>query len=113
MRQSLLIWIILATLLPVLAQAKRVPPPKLEPVLHQGVRYTSHDGTDTPRRQCVQALDIKTGKVLWDATVFRTFMFPFVEECLQVAFIKRMFVDEGRLIVVAENGRAYRLDLST
>ena len=113
MHQFLVTWIALTTLLPELAHAKRTPAPKTESVLYGGICYTSHAGTDTPRRQCVRATDIKTGKVLWDATVFYTFIFPFVEECRRLVFVKRMFIDGGSLIVVAENDRAYRVNLSS
>jgi hypothetical protein len=111
--QLLVISIALTIFLPAVALAKRTPAPKVEPVLNRGICYTSHDGADTPRRQCVRASEIKTGKVLWDATVFRTFLCPFVEECRRLVFIERMFIADGSLIVIAENKRAYRVNLNT
>lgn len=100
----------LAVLAPAAAYAKRGPKPKVDPVDYQGVRYMPHgDG----RTQYVQASDIKTGKTLWDVAVFSTTIIPLLEEDVQWVFIKQMFIDDARLIVVAEDDRAYTLDLKT
>lgn len=110
MRPLFVILIFLAVLAPAVALAKRGPKPKVDPVDYQGIRYTPHgDG----RAQCVRAMDIKTGKTLWDVAVFSTIIIPLLEEDVQWVFIKRMFVDDARLIVVAEDDRAYALDLKT
>ena len=77
---------------------------------HEGIRYTAHGDN---WHQCVQALEIKTGKVLWDVTVFHNIIVPLMEEDNQWVFIKRMYIDENKLIVVAEDGRAYRVELKT
>jgi len=110
MRQLVVILIFLAVLVPDLAYAKRGPKPKVDPVDYQGIRYISH--TDK-RHHCVRASDIQTGKTLWDVTVYSTFIIPLMEEDVQWVFIKRMFIDGDRLIVVAEDDRAYGLDLKT
>jgi outer membrane protein assembly factor BamB len=110
MRPFFVILVFLAVLVPAVAHAKRGPKPKVDPVDYQGVRYTPHgDG----RTQYVQALDIKTGKPLWDVAVFSTTIIPLLEEDVQWVFIKQMFIDDARLIVVAEDDRAYSLDLKT
>ena len=97
-------------MLPALAHAKRGPKPKVEPVEHEGIRYTAHGDN---KQQCVRALEIKTGKVLWDVTVFHNIIIPLMEEDVQWVFIKRMYIDENKLIVVAEDDRAYGVDLKT
>lgn len=110
MRPFFILLSCLAVLLPAVAHAKRGPRPKVDPVEWQGVRYTPHgDG----RTEHVQAVDLKTGKTLWDVAVFSTPIIPRLEEDVQWVFIKRMFVDDARLIVVAEDDRAFGLDLKT
>jgi outer membrane protein assembly factor BamB len=110
MRPFFVILVFLAVLVPAVAHAKRGPKPKVDPVDYQGVRYTPHgDG----RTQYVQALDIKTGKLLWDVAVFSTTIIPLLEEDVQWVFIKQMFIDDAKLIVVAEDDRAYSLELKT
>jgi hypothetical protein len=110
MRQFIAILIFAVLLIPSLASAKRGPQPRVDPVDYQGVRYTAHvEG----RRHCVQASDIKTGKMLWDVTVYRTFIVPFMEEDVQWVFIKQMFIADGKLIVVAEDERGYSVDLQS
>ena len=108
MRRLIDILIFAVVLIPSVASGKRGPAPKVDPVEYQGVRYTPHgDG----RKQYVQASDIKTGKTLWDVTVFHTLIIPLLEEDVQWVFIKQMFVADGKLIAVAEDGRAYGIDV--
>jgi len=111
MRYHLTMLILLAVLVPSIAQAKRKAPPKIEPVVYEGVRYVSPN--DDGRRAYVQAWDTTTNKMLWELTVFRNFIVPFAEEDVQHVYIKKMSVRDGKLILVAEDGRAYSLDLKT
>ena len=57
-----------AALLPCSASAKRTAPVKVEPVIHETVRYVVPN--DDGRRAYIQAWDIKTNKKLWELTVF-------------------------------------------
>jgi hypothetical protein len=103
--------VLLAVFVPVVAQAKRKAPPKVEPVIYEGVRYASPN--DNGRRAYVQAWDTATNKMLWEVTVFRNFIVPFPEEDVQHVYIKKMSIRDGKLILVAEDERAYSIDLKT
>jgi hypothetical protein len=98
-------------LLPSLSFAKRVAPPKVEPVVHQGVRYIvpNNDG----RRAYIEAWDIQTDKKLWDLTIFTNRIDPMLEEDVQWVFIKALKALDGTLIVTSERGKTYRVDLKT
>lgn len=113
MRHLLAIWIVLVLLTPVLAHAKRGPKPKVDPIVYGGVQYSAHgDG----RRGYVQASDPATKRLLWEVTVFRTWYNPLAllgETDVLDVFIKSMSLDNGTLIVVAEDGRAFSLDLKS
>jgi hypothetical protein len=111
MRRLLTMLILLAVLVPSIVQAKRKPPPKIEPVVYEGVRYVSPN--DDGRRAYVQAWDTRTIKKLWEVTIFRNSINPFAEEDVQHVYIRKMSVRDGKLILVAEDDRAYSLDLNS
>ena len=103
---------LLATLVvPVAAFAKRIPAPVIEPVVHEGVRYTVPNDRGTVGY--VVALDVATGKQLWKKTLFRKCICPFLEHDVQWVFIKQMRLDGDRLIFVSERDKSYALDLKT
>jgi hypothetical protein len=99
------------TLLPSLAAAKRTAPPKVEPVIHEGIRYVAPN--DDGRRAYVEAWDVKTDKKLWVLTIFTNRIDPKLEEDVQWAFIKALSVEPGVLLVTSEHGRRYQVDLKT
>lgn len=109
-RAAIAILLFAVVLTPELASAKRGPVPKVDPVDYQGVRYLSQlEG----HRHYILATDIKSGGALWEATIYRTYIIPFMEEDVQWVFIKEIFIDQGELIVVAEDGQGYGVDLQT
>jgi hypothetical protein len=98
-------------LLPGVAHAKRARAAKVEPVIYDGVRYVAPN--DNGRRGYIQAWDTKTNKLLWELTIYRNFINPFLEEDVQWVFIKKLSLADGKLIVVDERQRAYSIDLKT
>src|ERR1700747_2287790 len=98
-------------LLPLLASAKRIAPEKVDPVVHEGVRYVApnYDG----RRGYVEAWNVATNKKLWELTIFTNRIDPHLEEDVQWVFIKALNIKDGRLIVTSENGKTYQVDVNT
>lgn len=96
---------------PHLAYAKRTAAPKVEPAVYDGVRVTAPD--DNGRRAYFQAWDAETGRKLWEVTVCRNFIKPWVEECVQWVFINELRTVNSKLIVLAERDRVYSVDLKT
>lgn len=103
--------LIALVLLPVAALAKRGAPAKVEPVVHQGVRYVVPN--DDGRRAYIVATDVQTGKKLWDLTVFENRIDPKLEGDVQHVYLKSMKLLEDALIVTSERGKTYRIDLKT
>ncbi len=97
--------------LPVPTLAKRTPAPVIEPLFYQGVRYVVPNDKGTVGY--VEAWDTATGKKLWKKTIFRKCVIPLLEPDVQWVFIKRMWRDHDRLILVDERKRTYALDLKT
>ncbi len=92
-----------------MVEAKRLPPPKVEPVIYNGVKYTAtHE-----KMGYVQAWDIKTGKKLWEKKVYDVKIDPYMEADVQWVFITNLSIKDGKLIVVNENGDKYEIDIES
>jgi hypothetical protein len=111
MSRFVLIFVAATLLLPSLALAKRAAPAKVEPVIHQGIRYVAPN--DDGRRAYIEAWDVRTNKKLWDLTIFTNRIDPKLEEDVQHVFIKTLNVRDGTVIVTSERGETYRVDLKT
>ena len=98
-------------LLPSLALSKRTEPAKINPVIHEGVRYIAPN--DDGRRGYIEAWEIQTNKKLWELTVFTNRLDPKLEEDVQWVFIKSLSQQNGMLIVTSERGKTYQVDLKT
>jgi hypothetical protein len=111
MRTFTAILLLSVLMLPSLALAKRIPAPKVESIVHEGVRYVAPNdkGTDA----YVEAWDVATGKRLWKKTVFTTWINPIKEHCIQWVFIREMRREDGHLVISSERGKSYSLDLKT
>ena len=97
-------------LIPCLAPAKRAAPPRVEPVIHDGIRYVAPN--DDGRRAYIEAWDGQTNKKLWELTVFTNRIEPGLEEDVQWVFIKAMSVEDAVLLVTSERGNKYQIDLN-
>jgi hypothetical protein len=93
------------------ASAKRAAPAKVEPVVHDGIRYVAPN--DDGRRGYIEAWDVATNKKLWELTVFTNRIDPKLEEDVQWVFIKTLNVEDGRLTVTSERGNSYEINLRT
>lgn len=99
---------LILTLLTPGAEAKRVNPSPVAPVMANGVRYSADgDGRD----QYVVATDITTGKELWKVRVFHTSVKFWLEEDVQWVFITNLKVAGNTLLVRDEKARCYSVDL--
>jgi hypothetical protein len=103
--------LLVATLLPCLASAKRIASAKVEPVIYEGVRYVAPN--DDGRRAYIEAWDVQTNKKLWDLTVFTNPIDPKLEEDVQWFFIDKLSIHNNTLIVKSERGTTYQIDLRT
>ncbi len=111
MHRVISIFVLAAVLIPSVAHAKRKAPPKVEPVVYDGVRYTAPN--DDGRHAYVQAWQTSTNRMLWEVTVLRNRINPLAEEDVQHVYISQMRIRDGKLIVMIEDGRAFSVDLKT
>jgi hypothetical protein len=98
-------------LMPYSASAKRSAPVKVEPIIHDGVRYIAPN--DEGRRGYIEAWDLQHNKKLWELTVFTNHIDPKLEEDVQWVFINKLSIRGDVLIVTSERGATYQIDLKT
>jgi len=98
-------------LTPHFALAKRSAPPRVEPAIHDGIRYVAPN--DDGRRAYIEAWSVQTNKKLWDLTVFTNRIEPRLEEDVQWVFINKLNIRDGTLLVRSERGNTYEIDLKT
>jgi hypothetical protein len=108
MKKIIIIMGLLFLLLPA-AWAKRIAPPKVEPVTHEGIRYIVPN--DNGRREYIQAFDIETGKLLKEITVKSNFIWFWIEEDVQWFYVKTMEIQGDHLIVTDEKDRVFKVKL--
>jgi hypothetical protein len=109
MAQRLKTILLLISLIPPACAAKRSPPQPVAPVTRNGVIYSAPN--NDARAAHVIASDLKSGKKLWDVTVFETKYEPNLEEDVQDVFITELRFDGDSLLVRDEKARCYSIDL--
>lgn len=106
MRAELRAWILcaaVAALCPAQALAKRKAPAPVPPVTADGVEYRAPLDSGTEGR--VQAFAVEDGRKLWETKVYEVKVRAPLEADAQWVFIKRMKLQNGRLLVVDELSR--------
>lgn len=103
--------LLLTLLLPQLASAKRLAPVKVDPVVHEGIRYVAPN--DDGRRGYIEAWNVETNKKLWKLTLFINRIDPNLEEDVQWVFVNALNIQNGKLITTSEDGKTYQVDLKT
>ena len=99
------------------AEAKRLPPKEVAPVVVGGVEYkVPHFGALHGKSQnggYVQAWDVKTRKLLWDRIVYRVRYDDSLEKDVQDDFITAIRVKGGHLFVKTERSEELDMDLGS
>jgi hypothetical protein len=97
------------------AEARRLPPKDVAPVVVDGIRYkVVHFGALHEKSQnggYVQAWDVKTRKLLWDRMVYRVSYDENLEKDVQDDFIAAIRVKGGHLFVKTERSEEFDMDL--
>jgi hypothetical protein len=95
-------------------QADRNPPPKVAPLIRDGIRYERHiGGPDDPQTGgMIAAYDVASGKRLWMLVVFDNVRNPDFEGDAQDVFVAEMHFDvDGTLRVTDERGDHWVVDV--
>jgi hypothetical protein len=100
-------------------RASRRAPRRVEPVVHDGVRYEQVIGKVLPEQddsgRWLAAYDVATDKVLWGVKVYDTPHIAELERDVQAVFFASLQLDHGgrALLVANERGRRFSIDLAT
>ena len=99
---------LLSMLPPLPALAKHGAPPRVEPVIREGIRYVVPN--DQGRRAYVEAWDDRDGNKLWTKTVFKRWYCPLLgTECMRYEYIASMTLQADQLRLTSERGREFTL----
>jgi hypothetical protein len=93
------------------AFAKRLAPAGVAPVTLGGLEYRAENTADCPG--CLDVIDKKTGKRVNIICVYKITYNPLLERDVQWVFIKKLEVEEDRIIVTNEKGDAYLVNPHT
>lgn len=100
-------------------KASRPPPPKVAPVVVEGVQYAQVTNTAraglAPGGGWLAASDAKTGKPLWTLRIYDNPINPADEADVQLVFFTSMKRVRGQRVleIENENGERYTVDLDT
>ena len=100
------------------AEAKRLAPRDVEPIIHNGVKYAAphwaafnsymdHNGG------YIEAWDVKTGAKLWHLEIYHVEYNPHLEGDVQDVFITSLSIQDEKLVVVNERNEVFKIDLNT
>jgi hypothetical protein len=96
--------------------ASRVPPPKVEPVIIDNIRYAQRPGRESVDGQVgglLSAYD-SAGKLLWTLKVYDNVRRPDLEGDVQDVYFSSMTLEpDGRLRIVNEDGDAFLVDVKS
>ena len=98
---------------PLPSEAKRRETKDAAPQVSNGVLFTAPREYPYRNFGYVEASDAATKKKLWRALIFHVEMDPALEEDVQWVFISGLECVDGGLIVTAEDGSIFSLDLKT
>lgn len=90
--------------------ASRIPPARVQPVEIDGIRYESVWGS----MGLFRATEIKTGKTLWELTLYRYKYDERLETDVQDVFVAAMAKEgDSSILVTDERAKVYRVDLKS
>ena len=88
---------------------KKIAAPKIEPLIYKGIKFMVPN--TVKEMGYVQAWDVETGKKVWEKKVYSVIINPFWENDIQWVFIISLSLEDGKLLVVNEKGREYKIGI--
>ena len=92
-----------------LSLATKNAPPTIAPLIYKGIKFVVPN--TVKKMGFVQAFDVETGKQVWEKKVYRVIALPFLGENARFVFIISLSIEDGKLVVVNDNGREYKIDI--
>ncbi len=92
-----------------IAPAKKIATPKIEPLIYKGIKFVVPN--TVKEIGYVQAWDVETGQKVWEKKVYSVSINPFLVNDVKWVFIISLSVEDGKLVVVNEKGREYKIGI--
>ena len=83
--------------------------PKVAPLIYKGIKFAVPSSDKNKKMGYIQAWDVETGKKVWEKKVYSGIKIPFFLE--KDIFIISLSVENGKLVVVSDDGCEYRIDI--
>jgi hypothetical protein len=109
--KSFLISLIALALTQAPALAKRLPAPIAQPAVANGIKYVAPNKVGT--KGIIQAWNIKTGKKLWQKTLYTVRLNPKLETDVQWLYIQSIQLQGNQIIATNEQNQRYSINLKT
>jgi len=109
MKKILLAIIFLAVSSGLFVEAKRTPPPVVQPIVYSGVQYVAPYGVIW----YIEAYNTTPQEKLWWMKVYTIKYIPGLETDIQDVFITKLAIRDGKLIVSNEDDNQYTINLET
>jgi hypothetical protein len=93
------------------ALAKRLPAPIAQPAVANGIKYIAPNKIGT--KGIIQAWNIKTGKKLWQKTLYTVRLNPKLETDVQWLYIQSIQIKGNQIIATNEQNQRYSINLKT
>jgi hypothetical protein len=93
------------------ALAKRLPAPIVQPAVANGIKYVAPNKIGT--KGIIQAWNIKTGKKLWEKTLYTVRLNPKLETDVQWLYIQSIQIKGNQIIATNEQNQRYSINLKT
>jgi hypothetical protein len=93
------------------ALAKRLPAPIAQPAVANGIKYVAPNKIGT--KGIIQAWNIKTGKKLWEKTLYTVRLNPKLETDVQWLYIQFLQLQGNQIIATNEQNQRYSINLKT
>lgn len=88
-----------------IADAKRIPAPKVTPIAYQGLVF--HAPNIVGRFGVVEAWNHKTNRKVWEEESYKVIINPLMEADVQWVFISSLSIDDGKLVITNEKGKKF------
>jgi len=92
-----------------IAPAKMTATPKIEPLIYKGIKFVVPN--TVKEIGYVQAWDVQTGQKVWEKKVYSASVNQFLPNDVRWVFIISLSVEDGKLVVVNEKGREYKIGI--
>lgn len=87
-------------------------PEKIQPVIYKDLKIVA-ENSSPDNMGIIQAFNVNTNTIIWSKKVYKVKINPHVEDDTQWIFIKKMKIQNDKLIVINEKDKEYTLDANT